>query len=186
MKKRLLVAALIVAFVATGCGGKADDSATGSSTTIGAGSVTASSVPAADGVAGGADTGSSDSNACTRALAASTAFVLGVQLLASMNSPEAVVAVKSHTMGNLDLNQMEGFIADAEEAIGDKEAPLGDPQESLAFYRKAIEGARPLIEADSVTQSEIDAYREDLGVEKGFLSYQVPLNAALSEICPGA
>ena len=108
MKKRLLVAALIVAFVATGCGGKADDSATGSSTTTTAGSVTASSVPAADGVAGGADTGSSDSNACTRALAASTAFVLGVQLLASMNSPEAVVAVKSHTMGNLDLNQMEG------------------------------------------------------------------------------
>lgn len=73
-----------------------------------------------------------------------------VQFLAQLTTPDAVEAVKTHQIGNLDLDK---FLAAMHtlHALDGHPGVLGDPKAAIDFYEKAGKAAQVLFATNPVT-----------------------------------
>jgi len=103
-----------------------------------------------------------------------------VQFLAQLTNPDAVLAVKSHQIGNLDL---EKFLAAMHElhTLDSHPGVLGDPKPAIDFYEKAGNAAKVLFATDPITQAAIDTYNQNVGTLTEFLGHQSAIAAAIGE-----
>ena len=171
MRIRLVLPALLVAFLAACSSGGPASSANPSGA-----SSTAANASATPGATGGGGNGSLDCDAINTA----AQELIMVQFLAQLTTPDAVEAVKSHQIGNLDLDK---FLAAMHElhALDSHPGVLGDPKPAIDFYEKAGNAAKVLFATDPITQAAIDTYNQNVGTLTEFLGHQSAIAAAIGE-----
>ena len=165
MRMRFAIPALLVALLAACSGGS-----TASNDQASTGGQPNTSVPAGN--------GSVDCDAITTA----AQELIMVQLLAQLKDPDAVDAIKTHVIGNLDLDK---FLAAMHtlHALDGHTSVLGDPKPAIDAYEKAAKAAQVLLAADPVTQAAIDTYNtENVGTVVEFLGHQSAISGAMSEV----
>lgn len=177
MRTRRHATALLVglALLLAACGGGSSDA--GGSSDGGSGSDT--TAPKDGGSDSGSDSGSKGDVDCEEIKTASQQL-LSVQLLAQLNSPDNVAAVKEGTVGTFDPDE---FLAGMEtlHQLDGYSGPLGDPGPAIDAYEDAATQAKALLDADPPTQEAIDAYMESIGTTGEFLGHQVAISGALDE-----
>ena len=169
MRMRFVIPALLVAFLA------ACSSGTGSSS-----NPSASNGQASTGAQPGASTpGGNGSVDCT-AINTAAQELLSLQFLAQLTTADNIESIKSHQIGNLDLDK---FLAAMHElhALDSFSGPLGDPKPAIDFYEKAGQAAQVLFATDPMTQAAIDTYNENVGTVTDFLGHQLAISGALDE-----
>jgi hypothetical protein len=151
---------LVFAVVLAACGG------------AGGPASTAKNPPAATQKAGG---GALD---CAK-LKTAAGYLIGIQLLAQLTTPENVASVKS--MNSLDIVGLINALGDLH-ALDGVSSPFGDTKASIDAYEKAAKAAKALFEMNPVTQAAIDAYNKDnVGTVSDFLGKQVAISGAMGE-----
>lgn len=103
-----------------------------------------------------------------------------MQFLAQLTTPDTVEAMKTHQIGNLDLDK---FLAAMHElhALDSHPGVLGDPKPAIDFYEKAANAAKVLFATDPITQAAIDTYNQNVGTLTEFLGHQSAIAAAMGE-----
>jgi hypothetical protein len=116
---------------------------------------------------------------CTAINTAAQELIM-VQFLAQLTTPDTVEAVKTHQIGNLDLDK---FLAAMHElhALDSHPGVLGDPKPAIDFYEKAGNAAKVLFATDPITQAAIDTYNQNVGTITEFLGHQSAIAAAIGE-----
>jgi hypothetical protein len=105
--------------------------------------------------------------------------LLAVQLLAQLTTPDTVAAIKSKSIGNLDLDAFLSAMTELH-ALDAVSSPLGNAKESIDAYQKAATAAKALFAMEPVTQAAIDAYnQENVGTVGEFLGRQVAISGAI-------
>lgn len=168
MRTKLVTPILFIALVAA-CGG-----GTSATAKPAAPNAAASAGQAAD-TAAPAGNGSVD---CAKVKAAAAKIIVSVQLLAQMRDPSGVEAVKSGTVGNLDLDEFLAALKDLH-ALDGQTSVMGDPKAAIDAYEKAGEAAKTLFATDPVTQDAIDAYNTNVGKLTDFLGHQGAIAGAM-------
>jgi hypothetical protein len=113
------------------------------------------------------------------ALSTAAQQLFAIQFLAQLTTPDTVEAIKSHAVGNLDL---DAFLAAMSElhALDAYSSALGDPKAAIEKYEKAAQAAKVLFAMDPVTQAAIDAYnQENVGSIPDFLGHQIAISTAM-------
>ena len=159
MRTKLVTPILFIALVAA-CGG---------------GTASTSKPAAANATAAPAGNGSVD---CAKVKAATAKIIVSVQLLAQMRDPAGVEAVKSKTIGNLDLDEFLAALKDLH-ALDGQSSVLGDPKAAIDAYEKAGEAAKTLFATNPVTQDAIDTYNTNVGTITEFLGHQGAIVGAM-------
>ena len=165
MRIRLVIPALLVSVLAA-CGG---------GSTASNGQASTGGQPNASAPAGN---GSVDCAAITTA----AQELISVQLLAQLKTPDAVDAIKGHTIGSLDLDK---FLAAMHtlHALDGHTSVLGDPKPAIDAYEKAAKAAQVLFAMNPVTQAAIDTYNtENVGTVVEFLGHQSAISGAMSQV----
>ncbi len=103
-----------------------------------------------------------------------------VQFLAQLTTPDTVEAVKTHQIGNLDLDK---FLAAMHtlHALDSHPGVLGDPKAAIDVYEKAGKAAQVLFATEPVRQATIDTYNQNVGTLTEFLGHQSAISAAMGE-----
>jgi hypothetical protein len=116
---------------------------------------------------------------CTAIKTAAQELIM-VQFLAQLTTPDTVEAVKTHQIGNLDLDK---FLAAMHtlHALDSHPGVLGDPKAAIDVYEKAGKAAQVLFATDPVTQAAIDTYNQNVGTLTAFLGHQSAISAAMGE-----
>lgn len=163
-----LASCTLALFLLAACGGGsssgevADDPTTTSTTAV--------SSTNGDGSSGGVD--------CTAARAAAQRLGLNVQLLAQIRNPGSIETFRSGSL-KLDIDGFTAAVEDLRVLEPFDEPPFGSPREALDLYAEAGVTAKVLLEADQVTQADIDAYNAKIGTVGEFLSGQTKIAGAL-------
>lgn len=167
MRKRLVLPALLVALL-TACSSNGGASSGPSSNTQ----------PSAS--AGQASTGGQPGTLDCTAINTAAQELIMVQFLAQLTTPDTAEAVKTHQIGNLDLDK---FLAAMHElhALDSHPGVLGDPKPAIDFYEKAGNAAKVLFATDPITQAAIDTYNQNVGTITEFLGHQSAIAAAIGE-----
>ncbi len=181
MRTRLLAATVIfgLTVVLASCGGGSSD-ASSSDGGVGSDQTTAAPTSGDGGSDSESDSGSKGGDVdCAQIKEAAQQF-LSIQLLAQLDSPENVAAVKDGTIGNYDadaflaamktLHQLDGY-----------SSPLGDPKEAIDSYEAAAQQAQALFDADPPTQAAIDDYMTSIGSTAEFIGHQAAIAGALDK-----
>jgi hypothetical protein len=159
MLKTTVARSILLAFVLAACGG------------AGSPDSTATKQPTATQKAGATVD-------CAKLTAAATQL-LAIQFLAQLTTPDAVEAVKSKQIGNLDIDAFLGAMTDLH-ALDGVSSPLGDAKASIAAYQKAATDAKALFAMSPVTQAAIDTYlKNDVGTVADFLGKQIAISGAM-------
>jgi hypothetical protein len=115
---------------------------------------------------------------CTK-LKTAAGYLIGIQLLAQLTTPENVESVKS--MNSLDINGLITALGDLH-ALDSVSSPFGNAKASIDAYEKAAKAAKALFEMRPVTQAAIDAYNKgNVGTVADFLGKQVAISGAMGE-----
>jgi hypothetical protein len=164
MRNRLVVPVLLVALAAACSGGSAGASSNGQPS-AGAGQASVAGQP-----------GTVD---CAAIKTAAQELIM-VQFLAQLTTPDTVEAVKTHQIGNLDLDK---FLAAMHtlHALDSHPGVLGDPKAAIDVYEKAGKAAQVLFATEPVTQATIDTYNQNVGTLTEFLGHQSAISAAMGE-----
>jgi hypothetical protein len=162
MRIKLLLSALLVAVLA------ACSSGSGSS---GASSDANPTPTAATASAGHGSVDCAKINTAAREL-------LELQYMAQLRTPDAVAQVKTHQIGNLDLDKFLAAMHDLH-ALDSLASPLGDPKPAIDFYETAGKAAQVLFATDPMTQAAIDTYNQSVGTVAEFLGKQITISAAM-------
>ena len=163
MRVKLVLSALLVALLAA-C-------SSGSSGSSGASSNANPTPTAATASAGNGKVDCATINAAAQQL-------LMLQLLAQLRTPDAVAQVKTHQIGNLDLDKFLAAMHDLH-ALDSLASPLGDPKPAIDFYETAGKAAQVLFATDPMTQAAIDTYNQNVGTVAEFLGKQIAISAAI-------
>jgi hypothetical protein len=171
MRLRLVITVIVVALLAA-CSGGGLPSAQPSAASAGAstGGQPNVSVPAGNGTVD-----------CAAITTAAQELIM-VQFLAQLKTPDAVASVKTHQIGNLDLDK---FLAAMHtlHALDGHAGVLGDPKAAIDFYEKAGKAAQVLFATSPMTQAAIDTYNNDnVGTLPAFLGHQAAISAAMGEV----
>ena len=167
MRTRLVTPFLLAVLLAA-CGGS-----TGAAST--ARPPDASQAPAAQSAAAApAGNGKVD---CT-AVKDAAAQLLMVQLLAQLRDPDAVEAIRTKQIGNLDI---DAFLAAMHtlHALDGYSSVLGDPKAAIDVYETAGKAARTLFATEPVTQAAIETYNQNVGTLTEFLGHQGAIAGAM-------
>ncbi|HEY6570719.1 MAG TPA: hypothetical protein VIZ22_10530 [Candidatus Limnocylindrales bacterium] len=165
MRIKLVTPILLIALVAA-CGG---------------GGTASTTKPAATNAEAPADTAAPAGNGsvdCVKVKAAATKLIVAVQLLAQLRDPANVEAVKSGTVGNLDLDEFLAALKDLH-ALDGQSSVLGDPKTAIEAYEKAGEAAKVLFATNPVTQDAVDTYNTNVGTVPAFLGHQGAIAGAM-------
>ena len=165
MRIRLVIPALLVALLAACSSGS-----TASNGQASTGGQPNASVPAGNGTVD-----------CAAITTAAQELIM-VQFLAQLKTPDAVESVKTHQIGNLDLDK---FLAAMHtlHALDGHPGVLGDPKAAIDFYEKAGKAAQVLFATDPMTQAAIDTYNNDnVGTLTDFLGHKAAISAAMGEV----
>jgi len=182
MRTRRHAAVLLVGFalVLAACGGGSSDagSSDGASGSGAKSTTTPTSYDSGSGSDSGSDSGSKGGKVDCAEIKTAAQQLLSIQLLAQLNSPENVAAVKDGTIGNYDsaafldgmktLHQLDGY-----------SSPLGDPKAAIDAYEAAAQQAQTLLDADPPTQDALDAYMASIGTTAEFLGHQTAISGAM-------
>lgn len=112
------------------------------------------------------------------ALKAAAVELLGVQLLAQLNTADTIASIKSKSFGNLDLDRFLAAMATLH-ALDPYKSALGDPKPAIDAYEKAANAAKILFAADPMTQAAIDTYNQNVGTTGEFLGHQTAIAGAM-------
>ncbi len=101
-----------------------------------------------------------------------------VQLLAQLRTPDAIEAVRTKQIGNLDL---DAFLAAMHtlHALDGRSSVLGDPKAAIDTYETAGKAAQVLFATDPMTQAAIDTYNQNVGTLTEFLGHQGAIAGAM-------
>ncbi len=167
MRNRLVLPALLVALLSA-CSGSSGASSGASSN-------------ANPSVAAQASTGGQPGTVDCAAITTAAQELIMVQFLAQLTTPDTVEAVKTHQIGNLDLDK---FLAAMHtlHALDGHPGVLGDPKAAIDVYEKAGNAAKVLFATDPVTQAAIDTYNQNVGTLTEFLGHQSAISAAMGEV----
>ena len=104
--------------------------------------------------------------------------LLAIQFLAQLKTPDVIESIKSHAIGNLDLDE---FLAAMQvlHALDSFSSPLGDPKAAIDLYEKAGQAAKVLFATDPMTQAAIDTYNQNVGTVSDFLGHQIAISGAI-------
>ncbi|HEY4378013.1 MAG TPA: hypothetical protein VGM93_12685 [Acidimicrobiales bacterium] len=181
MRTRITALAVLIAVAAfaAGCssGCSNDDKQAGSNgpdtsaTTVALGGASSNGSPSSNPSGGG---GKVDCDA----IKAAQPELISLQLLAQLKDPDTIQQIKSHTIGNLDLDK---FLAAMKtlHALDGAKGVFGDPKAAIDIYEKAATDAKALFAADPPTQAAIDAYDRSIGTPDEFLGHQTAIAGAL-------
>jgi hypothetical protein len=144
---------------------------------------TASSGPSSNGNASAtarASTGGQPGTLDCTAIKTAAQELIMVQFLAQLTTPDAVEAVRTHQIGNLDLDK---FLAAMHtlHALDGHSGVLGDPKAAIDFYEKAGKAAQVLFATNPMTQAAIDTYNQNVGTLTDFLGHQSAISAAMGD-----
>jgi len=167
---------VIVVFTLAACGGSSGDDP-GASSTTGAGDDSAAPLAAND---DSAPVGTNDSSGdidCAALGAARAVISTETQSLAQVSAPNWVAQLSDF---GLDIDAYLRAVDTLRplEGVG---SPLGSPKETLDLYQSAGEAMKAMMEADAVTQADVDAYNEIVGTVGDFIGSQIAINGALGE-----
>lgn len=109
---------------------------------------------------------------------AATAQLLAVQLLAQLTTPDAIEAIKTKQIGNLDLDKFLAAMGDLH-ALDGQTSVLGDPKAAIDVYQKAAKAAKVLFATEPVTQAAIDTYNSNVGTVADFIGHQAAIAGAI-------
>lgn len=115
---------------------------------------------------------------CAKIKAATAKIIVSVQLLAQFRDPAGVEAVKSGTIGNLNLDEFLAALKDLH-ALDGQTSVMGDPKAAIDAYEKAGEAAKTLFAMNPVTQDAIDTYNTNVGTITEFLGHQSAIAGAM-------
>jgi hypothetical protein len=165
MRIKFVVPAVLVALLAA-C------SATGSASEAGT---------ASTGQQPGASTPAGNGTVDCAAITTAAQELIMVQFLAQLKTADTIEAVKTHQIGNLDLDK---FLAamNTLHALDSHPGVLGDPKPAIDFYEKAAKAAQVLFATDPMTQAAIDTYNENVGTITEFLGHESAISAAMGEV----
>lgn len=166
MRTKFVLSALLVALLAACSGGSS-----GSSGSSGASSNANPTPTAATASAGHGNVDCAKINTAAREL-------LELQYMAQLRTPDAVAQVKTHQIGNLDLDKFLAAMHDLH-ALDSLASPLGDPKPAIDFYETAGKAAKVLFATDPMTQAAIDTYNQNVGKVAEFLGKQITISAAM-------
>ncbi len=130
---------------------------------------------------GQASTGGQPGTVDCAAIKTAASELIMVQFLAQLKTPDTIEAVKTHQIGNLDLDK---FLAAMHtlHALDGHPGVLGDPKAAIDFYETAAKAAQVLFATDPMTQAAIDTYNENVGTVTDFLGHQGAISAAMGEV----
>jgi hypothetical protein len=167
MRNRLVLPVLFVALLSA-CGGSS-------------GASSGSSSHANPSVAAQASTGGQPGTVDCASLKTAAVELLAVQFLAQLKTPDSVEAVKTHQIGDLDLDK---FLAAMHtlHALDGHPGVLGDPKAAIDIYEKAANAAKVLFATDPMTQAAIDTYNVNVGDLTEFLGHQGAISASMGEV----
>ena len=181
MRTRFLAATVIFGLAVTlaACGGGSSDAS--SSDGGGSNDQTTTAPTSTDkGSDSGSDSGSKGGDVDCKELKTAAQQLLSIQMLAQLDTPENVAAVKDGTIGNYDADQFKAGMETLHQLDG-YSSPLGDPKEAIDAYEAAAESAQALFDADPPTQAALDDYMASIGTTGEFLGHQTAIAGALDE-----
>ena len=102
------------------------------------------------------------------------------QVIAQVSQPEAIAYFRDDLQLDIDayltavdtLRPLEGV-----------DSTFGSPKESLDLAQNAAEAVKVMLQSDSVTQADVDAYNEIIGSTGDLLGSQLAINGAFDEAC---
>jgi hypothetical protein len=159
MRIRLIIPAVLIAFLAACGNGNGGAASSADEPTPGA------SVPA-----GGA--------VDCAAIRTAAQELLSLQFLAQLKTADTIEQIKNQQIGSLDLDD---FLAAMHvlHALDSHASPLGDPKAAIEVYEKAGKAAQVLFATEPITQAAIDTYNENVGTVGEFLAHQVAISGAI-------
>lgn len=110
-------------------------------------------------------------------------FIVFTQVLAGAGSKDAVDGLRSGQLTSYTPDGMDEVLAKLEVLRGHPATGFGDPGASIDYFTQVNKLMRAMIEADSVSQAQIDAYTAATGSPAQVIGKQLPINAALSQYC---
>ena len=173
MRRLGLATVLLTALVVSACG--AGSSTTGSSPAPAVSTSAASDAPTTGGGADGC------SGLTKQEVATYTVYA---QVFPQVRSQSVIDSVRSGTITDYTPETFAATLAKLQFLRGKGVPGLGDPGPSLDYYAQVNDAMKTLLaQADPVPQSAIDAYTAAVGSIPESLGKQLPINAALSELC---
>ena len=171
MRMRRHATALLVGFtlLLSACGGGGSDALSGEDAET-------TAAPASGAVEDGPRSGFD----CAKLRKASQQLA-SVQLLAQLDNPQTIGQLKANPDLPLDLDAFLEAMETLHQLDG-VETSIGDPKESIDFYKTTADLAQVLFAADPPTQGAIDEYQATLGERSDFLSRQAVIAAGLDAV----
>lgn len=105
--------------------------------------------------------------------------LLMIQFLAQLNTPDAIEAIKTKAMGNLDLDTFQAAMQQLH-ALDAYSSALGDPKAAIDLYQNAAKAAAVLFATNPMTQDAIATYSHSIGTPTEFLQRQVAISGAIA------
>ena len=175
MRRLVLGTVLLAALSVSACAGG------GSTTSAGSAPAPAVSTPAASDApttAGGAD-------GCTSLTKEEVArYTLYAQIFPQVRSQSVIDSVRDGTITDYTPEAYAATLAKLQFLRGKGVPGLGDPGPALDYYAQVNDAMKTLLaQPDPVPQSAIDAYTAVVGSIPESLGKQLPISAALSELC---
>ncbi len=176
MRRLVLGTVLIAALSVSACG------AGSSTTSAGSAPAPAGSTPAAS----EAPTTGDGADGCSSLTKQEIAkYALYAQIFPQVRSQSVIDSVRNGTITDYTPEAYAATLAKLQFLRGKGVPGLGDPGPALDYYAQVNDAMQTLLaQPDPVPQSAIDAYTAVVGTIGESLSKQLPINAALSELCP--
>jgi hypothetical protein len=174
--RRLVVGTVLIAALATSaCGGGASSTSAGSSPAPAGSSASAPGTPSTLGGADGCAALSKDEIA---------KYALYAQLFPQVRSQSIVDSLRAGSITDYTPDAFAATLEKLQFLRGRGVPGLGDPGPSLDYYARVNDALKALLaESDPVPQPAFDTYSAVVGSIPESLGKQLPINAALSELC---
>ncbi len=112
-------------------------------------------------------------------------LIVGLQLIAQLNSQATVDSVKTQTIGRYDPKQLASLLEALKPLGGSDYPPFGDPADSIDLYLRANEKAAELLAIDGpIPQAKFDELSAIVGNRAKFLLGKASIGEALDKACP--
>jgi hypothetical protein len=115
---------------------------------------------------------------CAKIRDAAATMLVPVQLMAQVRDPSSIQDMKEPPLGPIDMDAFLGAIEDLR-VLEAFPSPLGSTKDSLDFYAAAGTTLKGLLDADSVTQADVDAYNAQIGPLTDFLGKQAAISGSV-------